>query len=308
MSVLPVFPEFTPLQLGHAAIVAQFTKQFPPYADYTFVSLYSWNTRGVVALSTLNENLVVRFSDETTDDIYLSFLGKHELEKTTDTLLKFAHKQNYNPNLCLIPQAVIRSMSPELRTKYLILADRNNHDYILSVDALCQFETSLYKQRKANYKKFVRLYGKRVTCGVIDLASPGMTKEIEALFSDWRQVRKKPKRATHNEFLAIRRCLKHSQRLGVQAYGTYVDAKLVAINLFDISGDVAIGHFIKANTSYRGVTDHLVHMFARYLKTKGVTSINIQQDMGIEGLRAYKLSYRPSRFFRKYTISSQTLY
>lgn len=304
MSVLPVFPEFTPLQLSHAELVAQFTKQFPPYADYTFTSLYSWDTKEVVALSSLSGNLVVRFSDETSDDVYLSFLGKHELEKTIDTLLHYAHTQGYNPNLCLIAQSVIRTMPWALRTKYFILEDRNNHDYILSVDDLCSFEATHHRQRKARYNQFMQAYGEHTQNGLIDLQSPQVRAEMEGLFLRWQQSRHKQSSETQNEFSAIRRCISASQQLGVRAYGTYVDGRLVACNLFEVENRMAIGHFMKADSSYQGVFEHFDYMFARYLQTQGITYLNIQQDMGFKGLRAHKLAYGPAFFLKKYTIAT----
>lgn len=301
-SPLPTFPEFTPLRLGHRPIITQFTKRFPPFADYTFVSLYSWNIRKVVALSSLFGNLVVRFSDDLTDDTYLSFLGTHKLGETIEALLGYTRFHGYNSHLLLIPAPVIKYMPPGLRNQYDIKEDRDNHDYMLSVHDLSQFDHPKLRQRRANYNKFVQIYGDRSTCDLIDLTAPGMTDEVEDLLLNWRYARGKSADTTRNEFQAIHRCLQHSERLGVQAFGTYLDGKLIALNIFEIVDDMAIGHFMKVNTKFRGVSEHMVHVFSKYLETQGVTHINIQQDVGIQGLRAYKLSYRPEYFLKKYSI------
>lgn len=303
---LPTFPEFTPLRLSHRPLITQFTKDFPPFADYTFVSLYSWNIRRVVALSNLYGNLVVRFSDDTTNKTFFSFLGTCKVDKTIETLLRFIESRRYTSALSLIPQPVIDALPLDLRHKYTIHEDPDNNDYILSVSDLCKFNANKFRQRKTNYRKFVQAYGDRITSGLIDLTAPGIPAAVESLLASWRRARGKSQSATRNEFLAIRRCLAHDQRLGIQAYGTYLDGDLVALNLFEIRDDMAYGHFMKVNTEHRGVSEHLVYEFAKYLQARGVTHINIQQDLGIEGLRAYKMSYRPVYFLKKYVISHLT--
>ncbi len=300
---LPLFPEFTPLRLHHRHLITRFTKDFPPFADYTFASLYSWNVRRIVALSNLHGNLVVRFSDDQTNKTFLSFLGTYKPERTIAMLLQYAETHRYLPTLSLIPQSVVDALPIDVRLRYDVCEDRDNDDYVLSVQELCRFNANKFRQRKTNYKKFVQTYGDRITSGVIDLTAPGIPAAVESLLASWRKARGKSRDVTRNEFLAIRRCLAHDQRLGIQAYGTYLDGDLVALNLFEVQDDMAIGHFMKVNTEYRGVSEHLVHQFARYLQTQGVSHINIQQDVGIEGLRAYKLSYRPEYFLKKYTIS-----
>ena len=80
--MIPEFPEFKKLELSDKEDVEAFTKKFPPYSDFNFVSMWSWDIKGEMRLSILNGNLVVRFTDYITGDPFYSFLGNNKTNET----------------------------------------------------------------------------------------------------------------------------------------------------------------------------------------------------------------------------------
>jgi hypothetical protein len=60
-------------------------------------------------------------------------------------------------------------------------------------------------------------------------------------------------------------------------------------------------HFEKADTSYKGIYQFINKAFAQVLPKKYVY-VNREQDLGDEGLRQAKLTYRPCSFVKKYRI------
>ena len=59
-------------------------------------------------------------------------------------------------------------------------------------------------------------------------------------------------------------------------------------------------HFEKALDEYRGIYQFLNQAFAESLP-RFFTLINREQDLGNEGLRQAKMTYRPSGFVKKFT-------
>ncbi len=59
MCSIPKFPSSKKLTLADQAEVQNFVEKFPPYSDYNFTSLYSYNVENNIELSWLNNNLVV---------------------------------------------------------------------------------------------------------------------------------------------------------------------------------------------------------------------------------------------------------
>jgi uncharacterized protein len=121
---------------------------------------------------------------------------------------------------------------------------------------------------------------------------------------EWQKSRSKSDDDVRQEFVALRRDLQHAKQLGIQSYGTYLDGKLVAFNIFEITHDrLAMVHFDKANVNFEGVFEHLKQNFAKHLASLEIKHINYQQDVGIEGLKKAKNSWQPIGFLKKYTIS-----
>jgi len=306
MIPLPDFPNFVSLNLSHRALVQSITNQHHPYSDFNFTSMFAWNVKEEIVISSLYDNLVVRFTDYINDEVFFSLIGKNKLESTIDTLLAYCRSIGVEPRLRLVPKSVVGALTPEAHAHYTIEEDRNNHDYILSVQELCDFTTSRFRRKKELHNQFVRSHGENVVFRPLDLHSEEVLFEMQNVATAWQQSRGKSINEARNELDAIKRSLKHHQDLSIKAVGVYIKGKLVAFNIFELlPGKVAMGHFIKADVDFKGIFEYLVHNSARYLKSLGIEYINIEQDLGINGLRKYKESYKPIGFLRKYTISQK---
>jgi len=71
--------------------------------------------------------------------------------------------------------------------------------------------------------------------------------------------------------------------------------------LYLASGSVFLVHFEKGVDSYRGVYQFVNRATARALP-ETVRFINREQDLGDEGLRQAKMTYRPESLVKKYWI------
>ena len=135
--MIPEFPEFKKLELSDKEDVEVFTKKFPPYSDFNFVSMWSWDIKGEMRLSQLNNNLVVRFTDYLTGDPFFSFLGDNEVNDTIKKLLEFSKSEGLRIKLKLIPECSIKNADI---TKYNIKEDEDNSDYIYNVQLISEYK------------------------------------------------------------------------------------------------------------------------------------------------------------------------
>ncbi len=303
MLQLPIFPKFEPLSIDHKDLLQAIADKFPSYSDFNFISLFSWDINQSVLVSELNGNLVIKFSDYVTKSSFYSFLGINELENTIETLIKYSSDYGTGPELVLVPDSVIKSLPPETALKLDISEDRDNHDYILSVADLVEFRTNKYRGKKNLLNRFEKEYGDQVRSEEIDLSDISKRKEVIELLTEWQKSRKKNMKEVDNEFLAIKRGLAHSDILRLEAFGIYINERLVAFTLFEIlPNKIAVIHFDKADVRYTGVYEHLKHNLAKHLATLDVETINYEQDLGIEGLRRAKESYHPIEYLKKYRV------
>ncbi len=301
MHNLPVFPDFVKIDLSHKNVLREIAAQFPPYSDFNFVSMFTWDTEGGIALATLNGNLVVRFSDYSGGEDFLSLLGINELPATLDMLFTYCRQNGLTPQLKLIGEAVVKALPST--DNYVITEDRDNHDYILSavnMSDLSQFQSA----KRTKYRRFLREHGEQSECRELKLTDPASQAEIKQMLTEWQTVRGKTDEEVEKEFTAIHRCLEHADELNMQGYGTYVDNKLVAFTLFElVNNKTAMLHFGKTSTEHKGSNEHLQHNLAKYLQLLDVELMNNEQDLGIEGLRQAKEASLPVDFLKKYTIA-----
>lgn len=297
--VIPNFPTFKKLLLSDKEEIMEYVKNFPPYSDYNFTSLYSYNTKEEIYISYLNTNLVIRFQDYITNEPFYSFLGTNQPILTAQALIDFAIKHHISPVLRLIPEIVILSEKIE---SLLIEEDNNNHDYILSVTELALMKGGKYYDKRNLVNRFKKLHSNYET-RELDLKSSKIHSEIKNLFHLWKDNRQSDDSA-ENEFVALTRLLDVADILPIVGIGIYLGNILIGFSIKEIIHDrYSIIHFEKNNHSYPGISSYLRYESANYLHKRGCIYINYEQDLGIEALRKAKTLWRPQFFFKKFTIS-----
>lgn len=82
----------------------------------------------------------------------------------------------------------------------------------------------------------------------------------------------------------------------------YVDGQPAAYTLGEeIRDDTFVIHFEKALSGFKGLPQFVNQSFASILPDK-YTYINMEQDLGDEGMRQAKTSYRPAGFVKKFRV------
>ncbi len=299
--MIPFFPKFKLLEWNDKNDVEQFTNEFPPYSDYNFVSMWSWNTRKKMQVSQLNENLVLLFYDYVTETPFLSFIGKHNLDDTALKLIDYSIQHYNTGTLKLIPKTVANQLRPE---KLTIAHDIDAHDYIISTEylsSLADLKTSRRSDPAAYFcQKFLQQY---------PLYSVKISSANEIIKSDYLDVFKrwaKVKGLDHqglNEYSAFERFVYNTETANYYV-SMYDGNTMMGFATFEIvSADYAIYHFSKADILYPGIYDCLHYVVGRALKERNVSYWNFEQDLGLPGLRRAKQKYNPAFFLEKYTVS-----
>jgi hypothetical protein len=87
--------------------------------------------------------------------------------------------------------------------------------------------------------------------------------------------------------------------------GIFADDILVAVSILEVvDNQYAFTHFEKADmTNFPGIGSFLNQQVANLLASRGIQYINIEQDLGIAGLRMSKRSYFPCGYLRKFSVS-----
>ncbi len=302
-AVIPEFPQFTPLRLGHRAALKSLTSRFPPYSDFNFTSLYSWDTNETTSVSTLDGNLVVRFVDYTTQEPFYSFLGDRNVDETARRLLELARAEGLRPELKLVPESVAAHLHDRsLRAAY----DDDNRDYILSVERLKRYQGNKLGPKRNFVNRFNRSY-EAVTVRV-NLSDVAVQTRMLDLFHRWMLQKGADAENPDNELHAMHRVMFAARYLeDLYVIATFIEEDMAAFAINEVVGDgFGMIHFEKADAAYTGVYAHLMQQMAWGMEAAGCRFINYEQDLGIYGLRKGKASYVPSGFLRKYVVGART--
>lgn len=300
--MLSAFPQFSRLHISDKAEVEKITKNFPPYSDYNFVSLFTWDIQDQILICTLNGNLVVKFTDYITNKPFLSFLGVNNTDETIRKLLEYSEQNGMGDELKLIPQSVIESIGqPEY---FKIGEDRDGFDYILAVGDFIDHSGQPHARRRNLIRKFEKEHGPRSKIATLDLADEQTKEAILQVFEAWEKSRNASRKDTANELDAITKLLNNAHQLDLIGIGLYIDEALKAFVINEYTdNEHAIGHFEKADTAYKGIFQFLNHHAVVHMHTHGKNLLNYEQDLGIEGLRKSKMAHNPSHFLKKYTVA-----
>lgn len=297
--MIPKFPKFEKLTINHKEHIESHTAKHPPYSDFNFTSLLSWGGEDTY-ISQLNGNLVIKFKDYITNEPFYTFLGVNKVNETIKILLDESFKNGLHPRLKLIPEAALRA-NPKVLEEFEIQEDRDNFDYIYLLEEAKEFKGHKHRAKRNFVNRFRKLY--KSSYKIIDLADPDIQKQILDLFEDWQILKGREKAEVENELLAIKKVLSFSKDLKLICVGVYIQGRLVGFSINEVLVDgYAMNLFEKADTNYQGIFPYLRQITAIYLLEIGSKFLSHEQDLGIEGLRKSKMSYRPHFFLKKYTI------
>jgi hypothetical protein len=170
--------------------------------------------------------------------------------------------------------------------------DRDNFDYLYPRGELAELKGKKYHKKKNLVNQFVHTYSHE---------QKPLTKELVPhaleVLEQWRQDKHED-----GDYWAAKEALDLFDSLALRGCLYYAGGKPVAYCLGEsvAKGKIFAIHFEKAIDSYKGIYQFMNQAFAAYLPNF-CTYINMEQDLGDNGLRQAKMTYRPSGFVKKYS-------
>ncbi len=299
--MLPKFPEFKKLELSDRVEIESANSKLPPYSDFNFVSMWSWNIFGEMMISELHENLVVRFNDYVTGEPFYSFIGLHKIDETIEALLLYSEKQGVSPKLQLIPEEILERLDA---SNYVCEEQRDHFDYIISVERLMPHDGSERKlsSRRKLIKKFKET--NEVEINEIDIGSKSIQDQINKVFVRWELQLENGVDNIEHLRKALQRLLVMEDKSGIKSFGAFIENELIGYSINELTAnDYVVGHFQQGNIKkFPGIYALLMHETAPFFDQWGYNLVNLEQDLDIPGLRRWKASHMPVAYLKKYSI------
>ena len=151
--MIPQFPNFKNIELSDKEGVENITKQYPPYSDFNFTSMWSWDTEEKISLSELDGNLILKFIDYLDNKPFYSFIGNQNTRNIINLLLDLSKKEKLTPLLKLVPDYSVKNLKPN---EFEIIEDRDNFDYIYEMSALYENKGGKFQRKRNIIKNFLK--------------------------------------------------------------------------------------------------------------------------------------------------------
>jgi len=308
MGGIPGFPEYARVDHDIKDAFAAQTARYLPYSDFTFVNIVSWDAAETAQTTMLHDNLVVRMSDYVDGAVFYSFLGDNRVDETVDVLLDEAEKHTGTRQLRLVPEIGARAlMQPN---GYAIEEDPDEHDYVISLPAIVDRWGARFRHMRREVNFFSTNYERHSDFQELDIRNPAVQTEITSVFLE-REASKLVQQHGNNydnELVALGRLFDYVDPVALRTFGLAIQGVLKAFIVCEtLDEEWCVGHFWKADTNYRGIYRYLMTRVAERLTADGLVSMNIEQDLGIEGLKRMKSFLNPVDRLKKYTITDRDL-
>lgn len=299
--MIPIFPHFKVIDIEDKNDIEIYTLANKPYSDFNFISLWSWDVNIKREVSSLNGNLVVIFTDYVTDEKFLSFLGTGKPVSTCIELINYASTHNITPILYFISE----ELTSKISSKFLqIEEDRKNFDYIFSTSELAKLEGSRFKSKRMLANGFFKKYPETIF-NVQAPKSEHISTVLEVL-QKWEDRKKDDNKEydSAHEKIAIRKIFEMQKFDRLLLSTITINNEICAFSIDEILPQgYAMSHFFKADYSFKGISEYMNMHMAIHLKKGGVQFWNWEQDLDIVGLKTMKMSYHPTYFLKKFTVS-----
>jgi hypothetical protein len=300
--MIPVFPNFKKIEIYDKESIEAYTHKYQPYSDFNFTSLWGWDTNGERMVSSLNDNLVVRFTNYESDELFFSFFGVNKVEDTAKELIRFAKESGVSAVLSFIPEEFVADLKdPSL----VIEEDRDNFDYIFSIPELVELKGIKFKEKRHSVSRFLRDYPEAVF-EIKELSDENVCNQVASVLDRWENKKKSDKKTydVRHEEIAINRLLQKARNYKLIFSCVSLNGDMIGFSIDEVLPfKYAISHFFKADNTHTGVYDFLNKKVSEYLIAQGVELWNWEQDLGVPNLRKSKMSYNPTNFLKKYKIS-----
>jgi len=138
----------------------------------------------------------------------------------------------------------------------------------------------------------------------IDISDPEISNKILEVSLNWERQSGMNENDASYLCKALERALKYSHK-NTFSLGVFMRDKLVGYSINEIlNNGYALGNFQQADLqSSEALYSLLMQEVAVHLDERGCNHLNLEQDLGIIGLRNWKMSYGPTVLLKKYVVS-----
>ena len=268
-------------------------------SDASFANIYLLRNKYSTKISRYKDFIIRKYSGKGARCGYTFPLGKGDVAKALAEIEKDAKECGERLQFAFVTEEQKEVLENAMPARFCYSSDAGDSDYIYLRSELASLSGKAFHKKKNHFSKFVRTYPDYKyyeigACNIYDAQKVADAWYYEHLHDeDASQLA---------EYKAIKEALENFEELGLIGGIIYVNdspcamtiASKINENTVDVHFEKAVGEYA-LNGGYAAINK----LFSE--KLDGVTWLNREEDIGIEGLRKAKMSYRPKIMLKKYS-------
>lgn len=290
---MPTLPVWQLIDCYDAKLDQQLKKYADGLSEHNLVNYLLWSNGRRYEACCLNNNLCVRYTDAEKIILYFPF-GEDGLVETIAALIHDANNHKLPWRFTGLSSRQAEFLKQYFSSRLTIDDIRNDYDYIYSVADLIALKGSDYHRIRNHLNRFFELYTYQY-----EVLQEEHLAEVQTIYQAW--LAKRPfSQALQNEYLGVLNILSQFSQLPCRGALLRVAGEIVAFTIGEqLTDDTVVIHIEKANTEYHGAYQAINQLFLEH-EWSQLMFVNREPDLGIEGLRKAKMSYRPCRLLEKF--------
>jgi len=257
--------------------------------EMTFANIYLWSRHYDTGFAIVNDMLVF---GNTAGDVSFTFpVGPGDEKETVDMLMAYCEEKGVPFQLHNVTERDFAKLEGFYPGQLAIEYEREYADYVYEQEKLSTLSGKKYHSKKNHINKFKNTYP--------DWSYEPITKEnVEECFQmalRWRELNGcEEDEDKHAEICVTLNFLRLFEELGMRGGILRVAGEIVAFTIGEPAAnpDTLVVHIEKAFADVPGAYTMINQQFAEH-EGAGFTYLNREEDMGEEGLRQAKMSYKP---------------
>ena len=291
---IPSYPEFAPVDIDlKDSLHPRLSLTADGVSEFTFSGLYLFRQRYQYRVSRGPDGgFIISGQQPAVTGPGKKFFMTPCGAPDRDTLESLFETHDYWKN---ISSSVLASSADQLQHWGIAVnEDRDNFDYLYFRSDLAELTGKKYHKKKNLVNQFVNTYAHHQQPLTAELVPRAME-----ILEQWKRDK-----GGEGDYRAAREALELFEVLKLKGAIYFADGKPAAYCLGEsiAKGKMFAIHFEKAVDAYKGIYQFMNQAFAASLP-RFFTYINREQDLGDEGLRQAKMTYRPAGFVQKYSAT-----
>jgi len=294
---IPEFPDLRPLTTDdHKMLAERLSLAESTICDLSPANLFIWRDCEKPSLTQVGDSLCILIEPHSLPAFFLEPVG--------------GSRRAHAVRVCLTRTGCVSRCSKGLvdvlpAVEYDIRPLRDHFDYIYSTQTLAELKGKKFDGKRNQIRKFNGNFP-GYEFHPLESAHFG---DAMALFRKWGEQRgdiaapaSSPSFTYECQHHALDRAFQDYKHLGLIGAGITVQGEMQGFIIASMArADTAVVHFQYANAELSGIYQVLLREACRILFA-GCTYVNLEEDLGIAGLRRTKLSYLPLRLEEKFEI------